>query len=510
MDVNALEARALLAPEWFRIMADAAPVMIWMSGADKLSTYFNRPWLEFTGRPMDQELGIGWSDVLHPDDFQRCLTTYTEAFDARRAFEMECRARRHDGLYRWLLNRGNPMHTADGTFIGYIGSSIDITEHKAAQAQRDWLLVESLKDYAISICWLTPGGEVASWNAGAERLLGYHAKEILGEHISRFFSPAEIDDGKPQRLLATATANGRVADAGWRVRKDGSAFWAKIVLSAVRDDTGLLRGFVTVTRDMTDRKRKEEELRFRTAELARVCEEQSEIIDRLQRLRSQRDAEQGQLLLEGERRQIARDLHEYVEQTLFAIGLAAQATLNNPPADQSGEVAETLTRVGELAAAGVSRLREASFVLHHAEVVGRGLVPMLSNLATDFRQRTGIEADIVLTGSQRRLPTKVAEALYATAREALANVERHSDAGAVILGLHIRGQSVTLSIQDDGTGASALPPARSAACLGLGSVRERVRDMNGRFVAGPNPDGGFRVRTELALPMATGSGPGQP
>ena len=100
MDVNALEARALLAPEWFRIMADAAPVMIWMSGADKLSTYFNRPWLEFTGRPMDQELGIGWSDVLHPDDFQRCLTTYTEAFDARRAFEMECRARRHDGLFR--------------------------------------------------------------------------------------------------------------------------------------------------------------------------------------------------------------------------------------------------------------------------------------------------------------------------------------------------------------------------------------------------------------------------
>ena len=77
---------------------------------------------------------------------------------------------------------------------------------------------------------------------------------------------------------------------------------------------------------------------------------------------------------------------------------------------------------------------------------------MLSNLATDFRQRTGIEADIVLTGAQRRLPTKVAEALYATAREALANVERHSDAGAVILGLHIRGQSVTLSIQDDGTG----------------------------------------------------------
>src|ERR1051325_8925251 len=108
-------------------MADAAPVMIWMSGTAKLSQAFNNPWLAFTGRTLDEEQGFGWSEALHPDDFKRCLTTCTEAFDARRGFEWECRTRRHDGLYRWLLNRGNPMLTADGTFLGYIGSSIDIT-----------------------------------------------------------------------------------------------------------------------------------------------------------------------------------------------------------------------------------------------------------------------------------------------------------------------------------------------------------------------------------------------
>jgi PAS domain S-box-containing protein len=512
MDVNARVAPAQIAPEWFRIMADAAPVMIWMSGADKLSTYFNKPWLEFTGRTLDKELSVGWSEVLHPDDFQRCLTTYTEAFDARRDFEVECRSRRHDGLYRWVLNRGNPIHAADGTFLGYVGSCIDVTERKAAEAQRERLLVESLRDYAISIFWLTPAGEVARWNASAERLNGYRADEILGGHCSRFFPPAEVREGKPDRLLGAAADNGRIEDEGWRVRKDGSTYWAKVIISAVRDDAGLLRGFVTVTRDMTERKRVEEELRFRAAELARVSEEQCEIIDRLRRLRSQRDAEQGQLLLDDERRRIARDLHDHVEQTLFAIGLAAEATLANSRTDQRREIAETLTRVSKLAAAGAERLREAIFALNHAKVVGRGLVPVLWNLTSDFRQRTGIEADIVLTGSQRRLPTEVAETLYAAACEALANVELHSDAAAVILGLHISGQSVTLSIQDDGTGATVPPPERSvnnAACFGLRSVRDRVRDLNGSFVAGPNPDGGFRVRTQLSLQTGASTRNGQ-
>jgi two-component system, LuxR family, sensor kinase FixL len=112
----------------FRTMADAAPVLIWMSGVDKLCTFFNRPWLEFTGRSLDQEMGNGWVEGVHPDDLQRCLKIYTEAFDAREAFVMQYRLRRNDGEYRWISDNGVPRYDAQGNFGGYIGSCLDVTE----------------------------------------------------------------------------------------------------------------------------------------------------------------------------------------------------------------------------------------------------------------------------------------------------------------------------------------------------------------------------------------------
>ncbi len=117
----------------FRAMADSAPVLIWVSGADKLCNYFNKVWLEFTGRSIEQEMGNGWVEGIHPDDFQHCLDTYMTAFDARQAFSMEYRLRRFDGEYRWLVDNGVPRHDDQGTFVGYIGSCIDITARKQVE-----------------------------------------------------------------------------------------------------------------------------------------------------------------------------------------------------------------------------------------------------------------------------------------------------------------------------------------------------------------------------------------
>src|SRR5262249_46733322 len=119
---------------FFRELADNAPVMIWRSRPDKKCDWFNKPWLDFVGRTMEQELGDGWAENVHKEDFDRCLQTYVQSFDARRPFSMTYRLRRHDGIYRYILDNGAPFNRG-GEFAGYFGSCIDVTEQMALEAQ---------------------------------------------------------------------------------------------------------------------------------------------------------------------------------------------------------------------------------------------------------------------------------------------------------------------------------------------------------------------------------------
>jgi PAS domain S-box-containing protein len=139
---RAVEERLGETENRFQIMADAAPVLLWMSGTNALCTYFNQSWLDFTGRSLEEERGIGWAEGIHFEDFQRCIDSYMAAFNARTPFEMEYRLRRHDGEYRWLLDRGAPRHEPAGNFAGYIGSCIDITDRKRLETE----LVKAVRD----------------------------------------------------------------------------------------------------------------------------------------------------------------------------------------------------------------------------------------------------------------------------------------------------------------------------------------------------------------------------
>jgi len=155
--------------------------------------------------------------------------------------------------------------------IGYLLIGTDNTARKQVEEQLRWteesfrLMVESVTDYAIVM--LNPEGRVVSWNSGAQRIKGYSTEEIVGQHFSRFYPPEDIERGTPQRDLDVVTANGRFEDEGWRVRKNGSAFWANVVYTAIRDQSGNLRGFAKLTRDLTERKRLDQVLQDKNAEL---------------------------------------------------------------------------------------------------------------------------------------------------------------------------------------------------------------------------------------------------
>jgi PAS domain S-box-containing protein len=143
-----------LSPEEYRLLVEKAPIMVWRADETMACDYFNEIWLHFTGRSLEQEVGNGWAEGVHPEDFDRCLAIYQRHFSARETFEMEYRLRRFDGVYRWIFDRGTPYTDGAGNFLGYIGSCIDVTERveaQAALAKRQEAEVNSLKGL-LPIC----------------------------------------------------------------------------------------------------------------------------------------------------------------------------------------------------------------------------------------------------------------------------------------------------------------------------------------------------------------------
>ncbi len=245
--------------ERFRLMADAVPVLVWLSDRTKGCTWFNKSWLDFTGRPMHELLGDGWAADVHPDDLDRCLEGYITHFDARRPFEMEYRLRRHDGEYRWVEDNGVPRFDGNGAFAGYIGSCVDFTDRKRAEEERTRLaaIVESSDDAIVS---KTLEGIIMSWNRGAERLFGYTPREAIGQPITLIIPPERMEEER--RILGCLRDGMRMEPFETvRLAKNGRRIDISLAVSPVRNAAGQVVGASKVARDITERKHAENSLR---------------------------------------------------------------------------------------------------------------------------------------------------------------------------------------------------------------------------------------------------------
>ncbi len=252
--------------ERFRMMANAAPVLIWIAGLDKACNWFNKVWLDFTGRSLEQEAGNGWTEGVHPNDLQRCLDIYISHFERRENFQMEYRLRRHDGEYRWIADHGVPLVDSEGNFSGYIGSCIDVTDsHWSISQLQDTLLeledktarLEAILEYASDgIHILDSAGNLLQFSTSFARMLGYTHEEVAQLNVADW--DALVPIAQHTEAIKNLINTSATFETQHR-RKDGSVFDVEIHACGVNLDGKPC--LYASARDMTERKTYERQLK---------------------------------------------------------------------------------------------------------------------------------------------------------------------------------------------------------------------------------------------------------
>ena len=336
------------------------------------------------------------------------------------------------------------------------------------------LLVDSVQDYAIFL--LSPEGRVMTWNTGAERIKGYAAGEIIGEHFSKFYPREASESGWPQRELEIAASLGRFADEGWRVRKDGTQFWASVVITALRaGNNDELRGFSKVTRDLSERRALEQrtqdlnkELRARMAQLT-TSRSQLE----LRNIELQRLSAQLVHIQDEERRRLARELHDDLGQVLAALKM----NLDTAKAFESRN--DTI----QLAEQAIAKVRNVSYLLHPPLLDESGLLPAVHLFLEGFRKRSGLR--IVFDSKPMPFPrvnSEIETSVFRVIQEALTNIHRHSGSTDARIEIHQQPDRIVVRVRDFGVGIpdeTMTGELQVITGVGISGMKERLKQMGG-------------------------------
>jgi PAS domain S-box-containing protein len=463
----------------FRLVADTAPVLIWMAGTDKLCTYFNQPWLDFTGRPLDFELGNGWSESVHPEDLQVCMETYIQAFDRHVEFSMEYRLRRVDGEYRWLLDVGVPRFNPDGSFAGYIGSCIDVTQRK--QAEEDLRVSEDqlrllLDSTAEAIYGIDLKGRCTFCNAACLRDLGYErVDQLFGKRMHNLIHHSRAD-GSPFPLEECKILQTFHDGAGIHVddevlwKADGTSFPAEYWSYPQRRGQEIV-GAVVAFLDITQRKLAEEALASVSRRLIKAQEE--------------------------ERTRIARELHDDMGQRLALLTIELEQLIQGP-FDLSAQVKSRLVELRKQTFETATDIQTLSHELHSSKLEYLGLVAAMRGFCREFGEQQKSEVEFTTRDLPSPVPPDVSLCLFRVMQEALHNCAKHSGVRHFEVKLWGSPGELHLEVKDSGSGFDR-EAARESRGLGLVSMEERLKLMNGSFFIDSQLSRGTTIHARVPL-----------
>jgi PAS domain S-box-containing protein len=334
------------------------------------------------------------------------------------------------------------------------------------------LLVQSIREYAIFV--LDPSGHVLTWNSGAQAMKGYSREEIVGKHFSKFYPAEAVQSGWPQRELTLAQQDGRFSDEGWRVRKDGTTFWASVIIAPLRSANGELVGFAKVTQDMTERRRAEERIQTLNRELRqRVAElDESRRIVELRTLELQKLSSQLLQIQDKERRRLARELHDDLGQQLSVLAMTLPSVKGN---EENLKMAEAV----------IATVRNISYLLHPPLLDETGLRAALHWYVDGFIKRSNIQISLSITPSNfPRLTPDIETTIFRVVQESLTNVYRHANSESVRVEVDKKAEWVVVRVRDYGKGLPQETAGKihsSNLGVGIGGMRERVRQFGGEL-----------------------------